>query len=73
MNGRDDRETKAEAVRLRIREAAQRSSAEASARRQAADARAARAEPSPKELNGRGGLDPVRHGDWEVNGVASDF
>ena len=25
------------------------------------------------ELNGRGGLDPVRYGDWEVKGLASDF
>ncbi|HTZ67434.1 MAG TPA: DUF1674 domain-containing protein, partial [Roseiarcus sp.] len=22
---------------------------------------------------GRGGLDPVRYGDWEVRGIASDF
>jgi hypothetical protein len=73
MSGRDDRETRAEAVKLRIRQAAQRASAEANARRQAADAKAARTGPSPKELNGRGGPDPVRHGDWEVNGVASDF
>ena len=27
----------------------------------------------PRELNGRGGLDPVRYGDWEVKGLASDF
>ena len=26
-----------------------------------------------KELNGRGGLDPVRYGDWEIKGLASDF
>jgi len=26
-----------------------------------------------KELNGRQGLDPVRYGDWEVKGLASDF
>ncbi len=29
--------------------------------------------PSPRELNGRDGLDPVRYGDWEVKGLASDF
>ena len=28
--------------------------------------------PSP-EINGRGGLEPVRYGDWEVKGLASDF
>jgi hypothetical protein len=27
----------------------------------------------PKEVNGRGGPDPVRYGDWEVKGIASDF
>jgi hypothetical protein len=48
--------------------AAQRALAEAEARRRAAAA----AEP-PAERNGRGGLDPVRYGDWEVKGIASDF
>ena len=48
--------------------AAQRALAEAEARRQAAIG----AE-QPAERNGRGGLDPVRYGDWEVKGIASDF
>ena len=26
-----------------------------------------------KEFNGRGGLEPVRFGDWEVKGIATDF
>ena len=26
-----------------------------------------------KEINGRGGLDPVRYNDWEVKGLATDF
>jgi hypothetical protein len=48
-------------------EAAQRALAEAKARR-------ANAKPTPApELNGRGGLDPGRYGDWEVKGLASDF
>jgi len=39
-----------------------------------AEARRAEAKTSPPhELNGRGGLDPVRYGDWEVRGIASDF
>jgi len=47
--------------------AARRALAEAAARR-------AQAEPQrPCEFNGRGGLDPVRYGDWEVKGIASDF
>ena len=28
---------------------------------------------SPKEVGGRGGADPARYGDWEVNGRAIDF
>jgi hypothetical protein len=27
----------------------------------------------PEELRGRKGPDPVRYGDWEVKGIASDF
>lgn len=27
----------------------------------------------PKELGGRGGLEPGRYGDWEVKGLTSDF
>jgi hypothetical protein len=40
------------------------------------EARARRARPAPAsepEMNGRGGPDPVRYGDWEVKGIASDF
>jgi hypothetical protein len=49
---------------------AQRALAEAAARR----AERERATPQPtEEIAGRGGLDPVRYGDWEVKGVASDF
>ena len=50
--------------------AALRALAEAEERRRLADA--ARVEP-PKELNGRDGPEPVRYGDWEVKGIASDF
>jgi hypothetical protein len=49
--------------------AAQRALAEAEARRQAAAA----VPQQPVERDGRGGLDPVRYGDWEVKGIASDF
>ena len=27
----------------------------------------------PKEIKGRGGLEPTRYGDWEVKGITSDF
>ena len=46
------------------------------ARRALVEAQARRAETKPippAELNGRGGLDPARYGDWEVKGLASDF
>ena len=29
--------------------------------------------PPAKELGGREGPDPVRYGDWENKGIASDF
>lgn len=29
--------------------------------------------PSKQEIGGRGGLDPVRYGDWEVGGKCVDF
>lgn len=49
--------------------AAQRALAEAEARR-----KAARRKPAPpKEIGGRGGEEPVRYGDWEVKGIATDF
>jgi len=48
--------------------AAQRALAEAAARR-AAEA----STEAPKEINGRGGPEPTRYGDWEVNGIISDF
>ncbi len=52
--------------------AAQRALAEAEARRKEAD-RLAAENPAPKEVDGRGGKDPARYGDWEVKGIISDF
>ncbi len=50
--------------------AAQRALAEAEARRKVyLEQEAAR----PKEIGGRKGGDPVRYGDWEIKGLASDF
>lgn len=50
--------------------AAERALAEAAARRAERDRQAAEA---PKEIAGQDGLDPTRYGDWEINGLASDF
>ena len=48
----------------------QRALAEAAAR--SAD-RERKVADQPKEVGGRDGPDPTRYGDWEINGLASDF
>jgi hypothetical protein len=50
--------------------AAERALAEAAARRAEIDRHAASLE---AERHGRQGPEPVRYGDWEVKGLASDF
>ena len=50
--------------------AAERALAEAAARRAERDR--AKTE-RPKESGGRGGLEPTRYGDWERDGLTSDF
>ncbi|MFY8039457.1 MAG: DUF1674 domain-containing protein [Bosea sp. (in: a-proteobacteria)] len=52
--------------------AALRALAEAAERKAALDARAAELT-QEREIDGRGGLEPVRYNDWEVKGIASDF
>ena len=47
---------------------AERALAEAEARRAAEQPAEA-----PRELKGRKGPEPVRYGDWEIKGLASDF
>jgi hypothetical protein len=54
----------------RLTPAARRALAEAAARREDYERRVAA---MPKELGGRKGEEPVRYGDWEVKGIASDF
>lgn len=61
-----------ETPRKPLSPAAERALAEAQARREAVDARAAELTKA-REINGRGGLEPVRYDDWEVKGIASDF
>jgi hypothetical protein len=71
MNGRPpDPEARTEAGESKARELPP------AARRALVEAQARRTETKPippAELNGRGGLDPARYGDWEVKGLASDF
>lgn len=54
-----------------LSEAARRALAEAEERRRRAAAKTAR--PAVKEVNGSDGPEPVRYGDWEVKGIATDF
>jgi hypothetical protein len=57
-----------EEIAERIRAAGARARAEAEARRNAA------VEPAlPAEIGGPKGPEPTRYGDWERNGIISDF
>jgi hypothetical protein len=68
---KDAAETEAEARRkARVRAAGERALAEAKERRRARDAAA---KPLPPEKGGREGPEPTRYGDWEKDGIASDF
>jgi hypothetical protein len=55
-----------------LSDAARRALAEAAARKAEQDSKAAELG-AAVEINGRGGLEPVRYNDWEVKGIASDF
>lgn len=63
-------ETSASVEKRPLSAAARRALAEAEARRKALDTKTAEAE---REIGGRGGADPARFGDWEINGRAIDF
>jgi hypothetical protein len=54
-----------------LSEAAARALTEAAARR--SERGNAERSQAANEIGGRSGLDPTRYGDWEVNGLASDF
>lgn len=68
MSHRDDAPTRQDKPPLSP--AAERALAEAAIRRAEIDRKVAA---RPKERNGRDGPEPVRYGDWEVRGLASDF
>jgi hypothetical protein len=64
----DSAETSQAKPQKQLTPAAQRALAEAEERRRRA------VDPQrPAEFNGRDGPDPVRYGDWESKGIASDF
>lgn len=56
-------------ARLDLSPPAQRALAEAEERRKLAQNETS----APREIGGRQGPDPVRYGDWEKGGIASDF
>lgn len=68
MTDPEYRQAEAAEKEARIAAAAARALAEAAERR-------AKAKPLdlPPELGGRDGPEPVRFGDWEVKGIATDF
>jgi hypothetical protein len=55
-------------IKRRIREAAERALQEAEVRHTAA-----KPQVLPRERGGRAGPEPTRYGDWEKNGIISDF
>jgi hypothetical protein len=68
--GASNPKDEAPAAKQPLTPAAQRALAEAVARR--AD-HARKETVAPKEISGRHGPEPTRYGDWEINGLASDF
>jgi hypothetical protein len=65
-----DTDTSAQLPAKSLSPEAQRALAEAEERRAQAQAQHQK---TPTEINGRGGLDPVRYGDWEIKGLTCDF
>ena len=63
-----EREHVVGAARKPLTSAAKRALAEAEERR-----RKAAAQNAQKEVGGRDGPDPIRYGDWEKDGIISDF
>ena len=61
------------ANRRPLPEAGLRALAEAAARRTERGNAEPKKPEGAHEIGGRDGLDPTRYGDWEVNGLASDF
>jgi hypothetical protein len=68
--GVDDPKNDEPANKRPLTPAAERALAEAAARRAERDLKASN---GPKEVSGRDRPEPTRYGDWEINGLASDF
>jgi len=66
-----DEDRSAATTLKRLTPQAERALKEAQERRQRAEAAAVA--PQAKEVGGAQGPEPTRYGDWEKNGIASDF
>jgi hypothetical protein len=74
MNEPDRQERAGEADETAAQDAAPLPEAARRALEEAAKRRETQCGPElPREINGRDGPEPVRYGDWEKNGIASDF
>jgi hypothetical protein len=77
QSGEADETTHRDAAGRKLTPQARRALAEAATRRAAAKAVARAAGQTKgaagKEIGGRDGPDPIRYGDWEKKGIASDF
>jgi len=69
---RQDQDYRNEAAPKHLTPQAQRALAEAQERRRK-ELEMATAAPRAKEIGGQPGPDPTRYGDWEKNGIATDF
>jgi hypothetical protein len=73
MTGQDEKPPPANAAPGKaLSPAARRALEEAAVRRAELDAKL-RLLAASREIDGRGGLDPVRYDDWDVKGLAVDF
>jgi hypothetical protein len=70
MSGAKQGANSTDATRRSLTPEAERALAEAAAWRAAREREKSDA---AKEVSGRGGLDPTRYGDWEINGLTPDF
>ena len=72
-SGEGDETSRGKAARGKLTPQARRALEEAAARRATQEAAAKMSTPAKNEIGGGDGPEPIRYGDWEVKGRASDF
>ena len=73
MTATEDYRTVNTEAQKRLRQAQDTARKEAEQRRESGGTRERTRAALPPEIDGRGGEEPTRYGDWEVKGLASDF